>query len=184
MKGTPVLSGGSLTSKPAWSNASGCSTMPVFFWRWQPMAKFTKDEPMGKSNLTMAQQVAEAASAFQQMRTGRVPDSVSVNLSEKTLVITLHGTLSPAERAVTQTPARAALVQDYHRQLFAGSADSMRREIKRITGVDVREATAEVETKTGTVVNVFTTGTTVQVFLLAHGIPGDTWSFGRTAEHA
>ncbi len=137
---------------------------------------------MDKSNLTMAQQIAEAASAFQQMRTGRGPDSVSVNLSEKTLVITLHGTLSPAERAVAQTPAGAALVQDFHRQLFADSAYSMRREIKRITGVGVREATAEVETKTGTVEDVFTTGTTVQMFLLAHGIPGDTWSCSETAE--
>jgi uncharacterized protein YbcI len=139
------------------------------------MAALTKDEPMDKSNLTMAQQIAEAASAFQQVRTGRGPDSVSVNLSEKTLVITLHGTLSPAERAVAQTPAQAALVQEFHRQLFADSAGSMRREIKRITGVDVREATAEVETKTGTVVDLLTTGTTVQVFLLANGIPADSW---------
>jgi uncharacterized protein YbcI len=139
---------------------------------------------MDKSNLTMAQQIAEAASAFQQMRIGRGPDSVSVNLSEKTLVITPHGTLSPAERAVALTPAPAALVQDFHQHLFADSADSMRREIKRITGVDVHEATAEVETKTGTVDDVFTTGTTVQMFLLAHGIPGDTWSCSETAEQA
>jgi uncharacterized protein YbcI len=156
--------------------------MPAFFWRRLPMAALTKDEPMDKSNLTMAQQIAEAASAFQQVRTGRGPDSVSVNLSEKTLVITLYGTLSPAERAVAQTPARGALVQDFHRQLFADSADSMRREIKRITGVDVRGATAEVETKTSTVDDVFTTGTTVQMFLLAHGIPRDAWSCSETAE--
>jgi hypothetical protein len=37
-------------------------------------------------------------------------------------------------------------------QLFADSAETMRLEIKRITGVDVRESTAEVETKSGTVV--------------------------------
>jgi hypothetical protein len=85
---------------------------------------------------------------------------------------------------VAQTPAGAALVQDFHRQLFADSADSMRREIKRITGVDVREATAEVETKSGTVDDVFTSGTMVQIFLLAHGIPGDTWSCSETAEQA
>ncbi len=67
-------------------------------------------------------------------------------------------------------------MQEFHRQLFNDSADPLRQEIKRITGVDVREATAEVETTTGTVVHVFTTGTMVQVFLLAHGIPADTWS--------
>jgi hypothetical protein len=60
--------------------------------------------------------------------------------------------------------------------LFANDSDSLRQEIKRITGVNVREATAEVETTTGTVVQVFTTGTMVQVFLLAHGVPADAWN--------
>ena len=131
---------------------------------------------MEKPNLTMAQQVAEAAAAFEQRRTGHVPKSVTVVLGDETLVITLHGALSPAERALAQTPEGASKVQEFHRQLFNDSADTLRREIKRITGVDVREATAEVETKTGTVVHVFTTGTMVQVFLLAHGIAADTWN--------
>jgi uncharacterized protein YbcI len=51
--------------------------------------------PMNQSNVTMAQQVAQAASAFEQRRTGHVPRSVTVVLSEDTLVITLHGALSP-----------------------------------------------------------------------------------------
>ena len=67
-------------------------------------------------------------------------------------------------------------MQEFHRQLFATSANELRQEIKRITGVEVREATTEVETTTGTVVQVFTTGTMVQVFLLAQGVPADSWS--------
>jgi hypothetical protein len=39
----------------------------------------------------------------------------------------------------------------------------------------VREATAEVETATGTVVHAFTTGTLVQVFLLTGNLPTETW---------
>ena len=131
---------------------------------------------MNKSNSTMAQQIAEAASAFEQQRTGQLPKSVTVVLSENTLVITLHGALSPAEQALAQNPAGAAQVQDFHKQLFDNSADALRQEIKRITGVEVREATAEVETTTGTVVQVFTTGTMVQVFLLAGGVPAGSWS--------
>ena len=126
---------------------------------------------MKKSNPTMAQQIAQAASVFEQQKTGRVPKSVTVVLSEDTLVITLHGALSPAENALAKSPAGAAQVQEFHRQLFANSAESFRREIKRITGVEVREATAEIETSTGTVVKVFTTGTVVQVFLLARNVP-------------
>ena len=124
----------------------------------------------------MAQQIAAAAIAFEKQRTGHTPQSVTVVLSDNTLMITLHGALSPAERALAQTPDGAAQVQDFHRQLFTDSADSLRQEIKRITGVEVREATAEVEPTTGTVVQAFTTGTVVQVFLLADGISADTWS--------
>jgi hypothetical protein len=42
--------------------------------------------------------------------------------------------------------------------------------------VEVREATAEIEWATGTVVKAFTTGTVVQVFLLRDGVPTDSWS--------
>ena len=123
----------------------------------------------------MAKQIAKAASDFQQQRTGLLPGAVTVVLSDQTLVITLHGALSSAEKALARSAAGAAQVQEFHRQLFASSAEPLRQEIKRITGVDVREATAEVEPATGTVVQVFTTGTMVQVFLLAHGLAAGAW---------
>ena len=131
---------------------------------------------MDKPNSTMARQIAQAASLFEQQRTGNTPKSVTVVLSDTTLVITLHGALSEAEKALAKSPEGAAQVQDFHRQLFANASESLRQEIKRITGVEVREATAEVEPSTGTVVGVFTTGTTVQMYQLAHSVPADTWN--------
>jgi uncharacterized protein YbcI len=131
---------------------------------------------MDKPDRTMEQQIALAASAFEEQTTGHVPRSVSVVLNDDTLVITMHGALSPAEKALAVSPAGAAQVQEFHQQLFANASEGLRQEIKRITGVEVREATAEVETTTGTVVKVFATGTMVQVFLLARGVPADIWS--------
>jgi uncharacterized protein YbcI len=131
---------------------------------------------MDKNTLTMAQQVAQAAVAFQEQRTGHAPSAVTVVLSEDTLVVALHGALTPAEEALARSPEGAAQVQEFHRQLFANSSDLLREEIKRITGVAVREAAAEVETATGTVVHAFTSGTMVQVFQLAQGILADTWN--------
>jgi uncharacterized protein YbcI len=131
---------------------------------------------MEKSNSSMARQIAQAASVFEQQRTGQAPKSVTVVLGENTLVITLHGALSPAERALAKSAAGAAKVQEFHRQLFANASDSLRQEIKRITGVEVREATAEVEPASGSVVGVFTSGTTVHVYLLAQSVPTETWS--------
>lgn len=131
---------------------------------------------MKKLDPSVAQQIAQAAIAFQRQRTGHEPKSAAVVLNENTLVITLQGALSPAEKALAQSPAGAAQLQEFHRQLFTNSADELWQAIKRITGVEVCEATAEVDATTGTVVQVFTTGTMVQVFLLARGVPADSWS--------
>jgi uncharacterized protein YbcI len=140
---------------------------------------------MNNSKSTMAHQIAQAAIAFEQRRTGsHVPKSVTVVLSEGTLVITLHEALSPAERLLAKNPAGAAQVQEFHRQLFASSSDSLRDEIKRITGMDVREATAEIEPVSGAVVQAFTTGTVVQVFLLAGSAPTEAWSSTATAKES
>jgi uncharacterized protein YbcI len=121
---------------------------------------------MNETPLTIAQQIAEMASALQQQRTGHAPTAVTVVLGDDTLVVTMHDALTPAEKTLAQSPAGAAQVQEFHRQLFANSSESLRLEIKRISGRDVREAAAEVETATGAVVHAFTTGAMVQVFLL------------------
>ena len=77
---------------------------------------------MNQSKSTMAQQIAQAAIAFEQRRTGHLPHSVTVVLSGETLVITLHGALSPAEKALARSPAGAAQVQEFHRELFNNSS--------------------------------------------------------------
>ena len=57
-----------------------------------------RDEPDGQA-VSTAKQIAQAAIDFEQQTTGHVPKSVTVVLSGDTLVITLHGALSPAEKA-------------------------------------------------------------------------------------
>lgn len=126
---------------------------------------------MNDSESIMAKQIAEVAIACQKERTGHAPASVTVVLSEETLVITMHDALTPAEKALALNANGAAQVQEFHRQLFLSSADSLRNEIKRITGRDVRETVAEVAT--GTVVHAFTTGNVVQVFLLTEICPDE-----------
>jgi uncharacterized protein YbcI len=137
------------------------------------MAAPTKDNRMDKIPLTMAQRLAEVASAMQQQRTGHQPTAVTVVLAEDTLVVTLHDALTPAEKALARSAEGAARVQEFHRQLFASSSDAFRQEIKRITGRDVCEAAAEIEATTGTVVHAFTTGTMVHVFHLVADKPAE-----------
>ena len=60
---------------------------------------------MENLNSSVAQRISQAAVAFQQQRTGHKPKSVAVVLSGDTLLITLHGALSQAEKALAQSPA-------------------------------------------------------------------------------
>ncbi len=129
---------------------------------------------MDKPTVTMAQQIAEAASTFEEQRTGRVPDLVTVVLSEGTLVITLHGVLSPAEREIAKTQDGATRILEFHRVLFASSSEPYRQRIEGIIGAEVRQADGSIEA--ATVIPVFTAGVIVQVFLLADSLPTETWS--------
>ena len=133
---------------------------------------------MIKPQSTMAQQVAQAVMAFQQKTTGHAPKGVTVVLSQDTLVITLHEALSPAEKDLARSPVGAAQVEEFHRQLFSSSSQSLREEIRRITGVEVREAVAEIEPTTGAVVQAFTSSAMVQVFRLTQSVPAGNWSGG------
>jgi len=132
--------------------------------------------PMKELDPTMAQQVAQAISAFQEQRTGYPPKAVTVVLSDDTLVVTLHEALSPAEKALASTPegrrsgARVSprTLQEL-RRLAAGGDQAHHR-------VAVGEAAAEVETTTGAVVQASTSGTMVQVFRLAGRISAEAWN--------
>jgi uncharacterized protein YbcI len=113
---------------------------------------------MNLTNPLMIQRIAAVAGTFQHQTTGRPPSSVTVVQSHDSLVVTLHDALSLAERMLAQSPTGAAHVRELHRQLFHGSCGPLRREIEEITGVEVHDANTEVETSSGTVVQVFTTG--------------------------
>ncbi len=131
---------------------------------------------MNEPTRTMAQQVAAAITQFQTERTGHAQKAVTVVLSNDTLVVTLHEALSPAEIVLSQTSAGAVQVQEYHRQLFKASVSGLVQEIKRITGVAIREAAVEVESATGAIVHAFASGSMVQVFQFSGTIPAEDWN--------
>jgi uncharacterized protein YbcI len=122
--------------------------------------------------LSMAQQIAQTAIAFEEQRLGRKPTSVTAMLGGDTLVITMHGVLSPVERALAASPEGAAQLQDFHQKLFEVSSNPLRREIERITGLKICDA---VHNSGSAAVRVLIAGSVVQVFLLAGYLPGDRW---------
>src|ERR1700677_3128186 len=86
------------------------------------------------SNQTMAEQIAQAATAYHRLRTGHGPKSMSVVLNGHTLVVTLRDSLSPTEQAMVESLEGATKLQEFHRQSYLSATDAFRLEIKRITG--------------------------------------------------
>jgi uncharacterized protein YbcI len=138
---------------------------------------------MNASPLSVARQIARAACEFLRETRGHPPESVTVVLSHDTLVITLHGALSLAEKTLAENPAGAAQLQEFCQYLFAKASGSLRREIRRIAGTGVREAATAIESAAGTT-QVFASGTVVQVFLLEGSVPADTWSGSGSDHHS
>jgi uncharacterized protein YbcI len=170
-KDISALPGGSLKSKPTWTTALTRFLSTAAFFVFRHRKHGGRTIPMTQP-FSMAQQIAHAAIAFEEQRLGRRPTSVTVVLSADTLVITMHGVLSPAEKALAASPAGAAKLQEFHQQLFQLSSDPLRREIKRITGLELCEIAKDEATAA---VQVFSVGTVVQVFLLAGRLPADSW---------
>src|SRR5271156_6025283 len=109
-------------SKPIWTTAlAACSSTSACFV-FGHVNYLGRTIPMTQLH-SMAQQLAQTAIAFEAQRLGRKPTSVTVVLGGDTLVITMHGVLSPAEKALSTSPAGAARLQEFHQQLFQLSSD-------------------------------------------------------------
>jgi uncharacterized protein YbcI len=144
---------------------------------------------MDLSQRTIGQRIARAARAFEKRRTNHGRKWVAVFMNEDTIVIALHGSLTAEEKALAQSLAGATRVREFHRQMFSKASAALLRKIKSITGMEVRDTTAEIEPTTGHVVQIFTTDMVAEDLPLASSnsppsIPckGTAWS-GRPANH-
>ncbi|WP_171470610.1 Na-translocating system protein MpsC family protein [Frigoriglobus tundricola] len=114
---------------------------------------------MDRSRETIGKTIARAVRAFETRRTKHGRKWVTVFLNEDTVVIALHGSLTAAEKALVRSPAGTDRVREHHRQLFTDASAPLRRTLKGITGMGVRDTTAEIEPSTNSVVQFFTTDT-------------------------
>jgi len=116
---------------------------------------------------SIARLIACEAVAFEQRTTGREPESVTVTVCDKTLVVAMVKVLTPAERATAVNAIGAAQIQSYHRQLFTSASENLKKSIERITGVLLGAVTVRVDAATGTIVEGLSTGNELDVFVLA-----------------
>src|ERR1700735_3503618 len=113
MKGNPVCREGRLRSKPTWLNASGVNHAGFFYGPTRTAVippEMKCDDAVHRNNGSTNRRSRNGVPAATDRH---VPKSVSVVLSGETLVVTLHGALSPAEQAMAQSPEGAAKEQEF-----------------------------------------------------------------------
>jgi hypothetical protein len=86
-----------------------------------------------------AQQIVRAASASQDQSTDGAPESVTIDLGDDTLVITLHEVFSPAQRT-PKDGTDDAQMQEIYRQFIADALASLRQHMKRLADESVPKA--------------------------------------------
>ena len=121
---------------------------------------------MGNNDGDRVKQLAEIASAQQQLRTGHSPKQVDAAFVGDALVMVLHDALTTVEKKLAQDPQAANQLQAFHRELFLNSSSTMKQEIARVTGRSVQESVSELETGSGSVVYAPATGVMIQVYML------------------
>jgi uncharacterized protein YbcI len=119
----------------------------------------------------LTRHVAHAAGSFEQRLLGRVPRSVTVAAAGGCMTVCVHESLSPLERRVALDPRGARRVCALHEDLFADAVDGLVGEIRRRTGVALCGAIVRVDVATGSILKTFTTGPTIDLFLLGEGLP-------------
>lgn len=87
------------------------------------------------------------------------------------MTVCVHESLSPLERRVALDPRGARRVRALHEDLFADAVDGLVGEIRRRTGVALCGAIVRVDVATGSIFKTFTTGPTIDLFLLGEGLP-------------
>ncbi len=104
---------------------------------------------MDQSQETVGQKIARAARDSEGRQTAHGREWAAVFMNEDTIVIALYGRLTDAEKTLVRSPAGAAQVREFHRQLFASATETLAQQIRRVTGMEIRDKTADIDPLTG-----------------------------------
>ena len=98
----------------------------------------------------LTQQIAAAVSEFQKTQMAVSCESVAVDFHDETLVVTLTGTTSPAERNYARDPRARELLERFYHQLFEVIKPILETRIQEITQRQVRRSRLDIDPESGT----------------------------------
>jgi len=98
----------------------------------------------------LRQQITEAVSDFQKAQMAVSCESVAVDFHDETLVVTLTGTTSPAERNYARDPRARELLERFYHQLFEVIKPILEAKIQEITRRQVRRSQLNIDPESGT----------------------------------
>ena len=100
--------------------------------------------------------ITTALTQFERDHLGRGPREARAFVVHDLIVVRLLGILSPAEQQVSSEPGGAALIKEVRSRLIESARDQLVRLVEESAGVHVVSMHADISTKTGERVFVFT----------------------------
>lgn len=98
----------------------------------------------------LRQQIAAAVSDFQRTQMAVSCESVAVDFHDETLVVTLRGATSPAERDYARNREARELLEKFYHQLFEVIKPILEARIQEITRRQVQRSRLDIDPESGT----------------------------------
>ncbi len=112
-------------------------------------------EPRPRGTRQRELDIANAITHFFRKRLGRGPEQTRVTLVDDLVIVRQHGTLSPAEQHLAQSPDGLELLSQLRRKLNAALRDDLSTVIAENAGAPVRDVFSD-SLPNGTRLDVFT----------------------------
>jgi uncharacterized protein YbcI len=99
--------------------------------------------------------IVNAVTAFERNQMSVTPESVTVELEERSLVVVMHGVTSEAERNYARNPESRELLDRFYRELFDATKAELESSIERILDKQVAGSSLSVDSESASAVLMF-----------------------------
>jgi len=103
----------------------------------------------------LAQKIVRVISDFERKQMSLTPESISVSLEPDTLIVTLKGLTSPAERQLVRAGGSRELLEKFYAEVFASTRASLEAAVEEILCQRVERSRLSLDSESGDGVILF-----------------------------
>jgi len=103
----------------------------------------------------LKEKIVEAVSHFERDQMSIIPESISINFHPRSLMVSLMGNLSPAEKSYARDARGSRLLEKFYRELFNAAKPVLEKEVAGILGRSAQRCSLSIDPESGGMVILF-----------------------------